>query len=74
VREVRLSEAHFDEETRQADITMRFVGELTSVVRDREGKIVEGSPNKIRRQKDVWTFSRVMGSGDPNWILVATGA
>lgn len=74
VREVKLSEAHFDEETRQADITMRFVGELTSVVRDREGKIVEGSPNKIRRQKDVWTFSRVMGSDDPNWILVATGA
>ena len=52
---------------------MRFVGELISVVRNKEGDIVEGEPGKSKRQKDVWTFERVMGADDPNWRLVATG-
>lgn len=56
-----------------AEITVRFTSELTSVVRDRGGNIVEGSASQSRRQKDVWTFSRVLGADDPNWQLVATG-
>ena len=74
VREVRLKEARFDEMDNVADIVVRFVGELTSVVRNAEGEIVEGEPDAIKRQTDVWTFSRVMGSENPNWLLVATGA
>ncbi|NNU79102.1 Tim44 domain-containing protein [Halovulum dunhuangense] len=73
VREVKIVDASFDEETREGDITLRFVGELTSVVRNPDGEIVEGNPQEIKRQKDVWTFSRVMGSENPNWLLVATG-
>lgn len=73
VREIGLKEAEFDRSTNEGDISIRFVGELTSVVRDAEGEIVEGNPNEIKRQRDVWTFSRVMGSDDPNWQLVATG-
>lgn len=74
VREVKLREAEFDEVTREAAISLRFVGELTSVVRGPEGEIVEGDPNEIKKQTDIWTFSRTMGSDDPNWTLVATGA
>lgn len=73
VREVKLSRANFDGETKEAEITMRFVGDVTSVVRDKQGEIVEGDPNKIKRQKEIWTFARKMGADDPNWILVATG-
>jgi predicted lipid-binding transport protein (Tim44 family) len=73
VREVKLQEARFDPATNEADITMRFVGELTSVVRDPEGRIVEGAPNELKQQKDVWTFSRVMTSDNPNWQLTGTG-
>jgi len=73
IREVSLASAEFDTETNTAEITMRFVGELKSVVRDRAGDIVEGSETQIKRQKDSWTFARVMGSDDPNWQLVATG-
>jgi predicted lipid-binding transport protein (Tim44 family) len=73
VREVALADASFDRDTNEGDVTVRFVGELTSVVRNAEGDIIEGNPNEIKRQKDVWTFSRVMGSNDPNWVLVATG-
>jgi predicted lipid-binding transport protein (Tim44 family) len=73
LRELALQDATFDRDTREAEITVRFVGELTSVARDRNGNIVEGSPTEIRRQRDVWTFARTMGSPDPNWTLVATG-
>lgn len=73
VREVSLKNASFNQETGEASITVRFVGELTSVVRDEAGDVVEGNPNEIKRQRDTWTFARVMGSDDPNWQLVATG-
>ncbi|MBY6140200.1 Tim44/TimA family putative adaptor protein [Leisingera daeponensis] len=74
VRETTLADAQFDAQSGRAEITMRFVGELTSVVRDRGGDIVEGDPKAVKRQKDTWVFARTMGSDDPNWQLVATDA
>jgi predicted lipid-binding transport protein (Tim44 family) len=74
VRETRVLGVDLDHDTRRAEITMRFVGELTSVVRDQGGDIIEGSPKEVKRQKDTWTFAREMGSDDPNWLLVATDA
>ncbi|MEO9823618.1 MAG: Tim44/TimA family putative adaptor protein [Paracoccaceae bacterium] len=73
VREVSLKEADFDRETGEGEVTVRFVGELTSVVKNADGEIVEGNANEIKRQRDVWTFARIMGSDNPNWQLVATG-
>ncbi|AWZ19751.1 transporter, Tim44 family protein [Roseovarius sp. TM1035] len=73
VRELTLADARFDADTRRAEISVRYVGELISVVRDSTGEIVEGVPGQSKRQKDVWTYERVMGADDPNWRLVATG-
>jgi predicted lipid-binding transport protein (Tim44 family) len=73
LKEMALAEATFDRDTRTAEISVRYVGELTSVVRDKTGEIVEGNPKEIKRQRDVWTFARRMGTDDPNWQLVATG-
>jgi len=73
IREVTLVDASFDRDTQTGEITVRFVGELTSVVRNAAGEVVEGDPQAIRRQRDVWSFARQMGTGDPNWQLVATG-
>ncbi len=73
VREAKVDEIAFDPDTRIADVTMRFVGELITAVRDPENRVVEGDPNEIRRQSDRWTFSREMGSSDPNWLLTGTG-
>lgn len=73
VRELTLTEATYDTDTTEGDVTVRFVGELTSVVKNANGEIVEGNPNEIKRQRDVWTFSREMASDNPNWKLVATG-
>ena len=73
IRELALHDASFDRGTSTGEVSVRFVGELTSVVRNANGEVVEGDPTEIKRQRDIWTFSRQMGSSDPNWILVATG-
>lgn len=73
IRELRLEDATFDANTRQAEMKIRLTGEFISVVHDANGKVVEGDATEIRRQKDVWVFARQMGSADPNWQLVETG-
>lgn len=73
IREVTLADAEFDSTSRTGEITVRFVGELTSAVRNKAGEIIEGSTSEVKRQRDSWTFARRMGVQDPNWQLVATG-
>jgi predicted lipid-binding transport protein (Tim44 family) len=73
IREMALQDAELDENTGLAELKVRYVGELTSVVRDSSGQIIEGSAKQTKKQKDIWTFARTMGSDDPNWQLVATG-
>ncbi|SHJ86490.1 Predicted lipid-binding transport protein, Tim44 family [Shimia gijangensis] len=73
VREMALHDAQFDANSGEGEVSVRFVGELTHVVRDRAGDIVEGDERHVKKQKDIWTFARVMGNNDPNWQLVATG-
>ena len=73
LRELTLTDATYDQASRTAEITVRFMGELTSATRDKAGTIVEGSTTEIKRQRDSWSFARRMGVQDPNWQLVATG-
>ncbi len=73
IRELTLSDASFDTDNKLAEITVKFVAEISSVVKNADGEIVEGDASAIKRQKDVWTFGRDMSSADPNWQLVATG-
>lgn len=73
LRELILQEATFVRDSRTAEITVRFMGELTSVVRNKAGQVVEGRETEVKRQRDIWTFARRMGVDDPNWQLVATG-
>lgn len=74
LRELEIVSATYDDTTHEGEITIRFVGELTSVVRKTDtDEIVDGDANAIKRQKDVWTFARDMTSDSPNWKLVATG-
>lgn len=73
IRELAVQGAEFDPASREGEVSVRFVAELNSVVRNKLGEVIEGSPTEIKRQRDVWTFSRQMGASDPNWLLVATG-
>lgn len=73
LREMTITEAEFDRDSRVGEITVRFLGELTTVIRNKAGDVVDGHPTNIKRQRDSWTFARPMGVQDPNWQLVATG-
>ncbi len=74
MREVKILNAALDRATDEAEITISFIADVTNVVKDQNGEIVEGNPTAVVKQKDVWTFSRELGADDPNWLLVATGA
>jgi predicted lipid-binding transport protein (Tim44 family) len=66
--------AHAEARGKTAQITIRFRSQLVSVTRDKAGAVIEGNPDKVTDVTDVWTFSRDIGSRDPNWKLVATEA
>lgn len=74
IRELSLKSADFDEKTKIAELSVAFTGELSSVVKNEEGEIIEGDAKQVKRQKDTWTFSRDLSSTDPNWLLVATSS
>lgn len=73
ISETTLVDAEFDEATNEAEISIKFIAESTSAVYDKGGDLIEGSATDIKKQRDIWTFGRTMGTGDPNWFLVATG-
>ena len=73
LKELALQGATFDATTKRGEVSVRFVGELTNVVRNKAGEIIEGDAKKVKSQRDIWTFARTMGADDPNWQLVATG-
>jgi predicted lipid-binding transport protein (Tim44 family) len=58
---------------RRARLTVKFVSELTSAVKNKEGVVIEGDPVTVRQVTDVWTYERDVKASDPNWRLVATG-
>tara|TARA_B100000886_G_C20420270_1_gene491234 strand:- start:2076 stop:2699 length:624 start_codon:yes stop_codon:yes gene_type:complete len=49
--------------------TVKFVSEIISVKRDKDNKIIEGNPDKIRLVTDHWKFSKNVISQNPNWYL-----
>lgn len=59
-------------QNRTAFVTVEFVSEQVNVLRDSEGRVIEGDPNTVTTITDVWTFARNTRSRDPNWTLVAT--
>lgn len=53
-------------------VTVRFVSQLISATRDKDGEVVDGDPTKVSDVTDLWTFAREIRARDPNWKLVAT--
>ena len=51
-------------------VTVDFVGEVITCIRDKNKKIVSGDPEKIKKIYDTWIFSRDTTSANPNWQLV----
>jgi predicted lipid-binding transport protein (Tim44 family) len=55
-----------------AYVDVRFQSEQVNVVKDKDGAVIEGDHEHVDSVTDVWTFSRDLTTGDPNWALVAT--
>ena len=49
--------------------TVKFVAEVISVKKDKNNKIIEGNPDKIKFVSDVWKFTRNINNKSPNWNL-----
>ena len=54
------------------NVTVDFVSEVITCIKDKDKKIISGSPEKIKKIYDTWVFSRDIRSKNPNWQLVDT--
>ena len=72
IREMKLQAVTFDNSNNVAELTVMFIGELMSVAKNKDGDVIEGDAKEVKRQKDIWTFSKDMSLSDPNRRLVAT--
>ena len=52
------------------NVTVNFVCEIITCVKDKNNKIVEGDPDVIKTVNDIWKFSKNMWSQNPNWYLI----
>ncbi len=55
-----------------ARLTVKFVSEQVVIMRDKDGKIVDGDPSHVDEVENEWVFERNLKSGNPNWLIVAT--
>ena len=56
------------------EVSVDFVSEIISCIRDKDKKIISGDPEKIKKVYDTWKFSRDIRSENPNWFLIDTQA
>ena len=56
------------------EVTVEFVSEIVSCIKDKDNKIVSGDPEKIKKVHDVWKFCKDIRSSNPNWFLIDTQA
>jgi predicted lipid-binding transport protein (Tim44 family) len=52
------------------NVTVNFVAEVITCIKDKDNKIVSGDPEKIKKIYDTWVFSKDVTSANPNWMLV----
>ena len=52
------------------NVTVDFIAEVITCIKDKEQKIISGDPEKIKKIYDTWVFSRDTTSANPNWQLI----
>ena len=72
MRDIRIIDASFSEKTNIADITLSFKSEISTVVKDAKGSVIEGHPDEIKKQKDTWVFTKDLSKKSPIWLLKST--
>ncbi len=53
-------------------VTVRFVSEQVSCLRDKDGTVVDGDEAHVLTLTDLWTFTRNSRARNPNWYLSET--
>jgi len=56
------------------EVTVEFVSEIISCVKDKDNKVVSGDTEKKKKVLDTWKFSKDSRSTNPNWLLIDTQA
>jgi len=54
------------------EVSVNFISEIITCIKDKENKIISGDPQKIKRVNDTWKFARNIRSQKPNWKLIET--
>jgi len=54
------------------EVTVDFVSEIITCIKDKDKKIVSGDSEKIKTVNDIWVFSKDIKSLNPNWLLIDT--
>ena len=54
------------------EVTVDFVSEIISCVKDKDSKILSGDPEKVKKVFDTWKFTKDPRSNNPNWLLIDT--
>ena len=49
--------------------TVKFMSDIISVKKDKDDKIIEGNPDRIKTVTDQWKFTKKISSNSPNWYL-----
>ena len=55
-----------------ARVAVLFIADIAAVTRDKDGNVVAGSLDDAVESRDIWTFSRAVGSSSPDWVLDET--
>ena len=56
------------------EVTVEFVSEIISCVKDKDNKVISGDPEKVKKVLDTWKFTKDSKSSNPNWLLIDTQA
>ena len=54
------------------EVTVDFVSEIISCIKDKDNNVLSGDPRKIKKVHDTWKFSKDIGSKNLNWLLIDT--
>jgi predicted lipid-binding transport protein (Tim44 family) len=55
-----------------ASVTVEFTSQQKRLLKDEDGKLLDGDDNETETFIDLWTFERDISSQDPTWLLVET--
>ena len=64
----------FNQSNNMFVVTVDFVSEIISCIKDKDNKIISGDPEKVKKVHDIWIFSKDTRSTNPNWFLIDTQA